>query len=36
MLIEYVSVEAAVASPGLRMVVVSGLPSPWSEAAKFT
>lgn len=34
MSIEYVSVEEAIALPGLRMVVVSGVPSPWSEAAK--
>lgn len=32
--IRYVSVEEAIAAPGLRMVVVGGLPSPWSEAAK--
>jgi len=32
--IEYVSVDEAMARPGLRMVVVGGLPSPWSEAAK--
>lgn len=31
---EYVSVEDAVQRPGLRMVVVGGVPSPWSEAAK--
>ena len=31
---EYVSVEEAIAKPGLRMVVVGGIPSPWSEAAK--
>lgn len=31
---EYVSVEEAIAAPGLRMVVVGGIPSPWSEAAK--
>ncbi|MBV1858588.1 MAG: glutathione S-transferase family protein [Nannocystaceae bacterium] len=31
---EYVSVEEAIAKPGLRMVVVGGVPSPWSEAAK--
>jgi glutathione S-transferase len=30
----FVSVEEAIAHPGLRMVVVGGLPSPWSEAAK--
>jgi glutathione S-transferase len=32
--IEYVSVEEAMARPGLRMVVVGGVPSLWSEAAK--
>jgi len=31
---EYVSVEDAAQRPGLRMVVVSGVPSPWGEAAK--
>jgi len=31
---EYVSVQEAIAKPGLRMVVVGGIPSPWSEAAK--
>lgn len=31
---EYVSVEEAISKPGLRMVVVGGIPSPWSEAAK--
>lgn len=31
---EYVSVSDAIAKPGLRMVVVGGIPSPWSEAAK--
>ncbi len=31
---EYVSVEEAIVKPGLRMVVVGGIPSPWSEAAK--
>lgn len=30
----YVSVEEAMARRGLRMVVVGGIPSPWSEAAK--
>lgn len=30
----YVSAEEAIARPGLRMVVVSQIPSPWSEAAK--
>ena len=32
--IAYVSVEEAIALRGLRMVVVGGIPSPWSEAAK--
>lgn len=32
--VEYVEFEEARASKGLRMVVVSGIPSPWSEAAK--
>jgi glutathione S-transferase len=32
--IEYVAVEEAISRRGLRMVVVGGLPSPWSEAAK--
>lgn len=31
---EYVSVQEAMARPGLRMVVVGGVPSGWSEAAK--
>lgn len=30
----YVSVDEAIARPGLRMVVVGGVPSPWGEAAK--
>lgn len=30
----YVDVEEAIARDGLRMVVVAGIPSPWSEAAK--
>ena len=34
MAFEYVSVDEAMAAPGLRMVVVSGVPSPWGEAAK--
>ena len=34
MTIEYVNVEEAIRRNGLRMVVVSGLPSPWGEAAK--
>jgi glutathione S-transferase len=32
--VTYVSVEDAIARPGLRMVVVGGVPSPWGEAAK--
>lgn len=32
--IEYVTVEEAIARPGLRMVVVGQIPSPWAEAAK--
>jgi glutathione S-transferase len=32
--IEYVSIEEAMASRGLRMVVVGGVPSLWGEAAK--
>jgi glutathione S-transferase len=31
---EYVSVEEAMQRPGLRMVVVGQVPSPWGEAAK--
>lgn len=31
---EYIDFETARSSPGLRMVVVSGVPSPWGEAAK--
>jgi len=31
---EFVDLEAARAAKGLRLVVVAGLPSPWSEAAK--
>jgi len=31
---EYVDFETARAAKGLRMVVVSGVPSPWGEAAK--
>jgi glutathione S-transferase len=30
----YVGVEDAIKQPGLRMVVVGGVPSPWGEAAK--
>lgn len=31
---EYISTEDAIAADGLRMVVVSNVPSPWGEAAK--
>lgn len=31
---QYVSVKEAIARPGLRMVVVGNIPSPWGEAAK--
>jgi glutathione S-transferase len=31
---EYMSVDDALQRPGLRMVVVGGIPSPWGEAAK--
>ena len=31
---EYIAVEEAIERPGLRMVVVGGVPSPWGEAAK--
>jgi glutathione S-transferase len=31
---EYASVEEAIARRGLRMIVVSNVPSPWGEAAK--
>jgi glutathione S-transferase len=34
MAFKYVSVEEAMQRSGLRMVVVGGVPSPWSEAAK--
>jgi len=34
MALQDVSVEAALARDGLRMVVVGGVPSPWGEAAK--
>jgi len=34
MTFKYASVEEAIKSPGLRMVVVGGVPSPWGEAAK--
>src|ERR1700683_3079312 len=30
----YISVEDAITRPGLRMIVVGGVPSPWGEAAK--
>jgi glutathione S-transferase len=30
----YITVEEAISRPGLRMVVVGQVPSPWSEAAK--
>jgi hypothetical protein len=32
--VNYVSVEEAIGRPGLRMVVVGNVPSPWGEAAK--
>jgi len=31
---QYVGLDEAIARPGLRMVVVSSIPSPWGEAAK--
>jgi glutathione S-transferase len=31
---EYIGVDDAIQRPGLRMVVVGGIPSPWGEAAK--
>jgi glutathione S-transferase len=34
MSLAYLPVEEAIGRPGLRMVVVGGIPSPWSEAAK--
>ena len=34
MTFQYVSVEEAIKLPGLRMVVVGGVPSSWGEAAK--
>jgi glutathione S-transferase len=34
MTFQYVSVEEAIKRPGLRMVVVGDVPSPWGEAAK--
>jgi glutathione S-transferase len=33
-MIEYVDLEVARAAPGIRMVVASSVPSPWTEAAK--
>ena len=32
--VTYLTTEQAIARPGLRMVVVGGVPSPWGEAAK--
>ena len=32
--VTYLGTEQAIARPGLRMVVVGGVPSPWGEAAK--
>ena len=32
--VDYVSLEEARPADGLRMVVVTGVPSPWGEAAK--
>jgi glutathione S-transferase len=32
--VRYISTEQAMARPGLRMVVVGNVPSPWGEAAK--
>jgi glutathione S-transferase len=34
--VTYLSTEQAIARPGLRMVVVGNVPSPWGEAAKGT
>jgi glutathione S-transferase len=34
MTFRYVTVEEAIPAPGLRMVVVGSVPSPWGEAAK--
>lgn len=31
---EYIDIETAQSTPGLKMVVVKGVPSPWSESAK--
>ena len=32
--VEFIEFEEARRAPGLRMIVVPGIPSPWSEAAK--
>ena len=32
--VQYLTIEEAILRPGLRMVVVGGVPSPWGEAAK--
>jgi len=34
MTFQYLDIEDAIARPGLRMVVVGSVPSPWGEAAK--
>ena len=34
MTLKYLPVEQAIPHPGLRMVVVGNIPSPWGEAAK--
>ena len=34
MTFEYIGIDEAIASSGLRMVVLTGVPSPWGEAAK--
>ena len=34
MAFEFVDVETALSRPGLRLVTVGGIPSPWTEAAK--
>ena len=34
MSINYLTIEQAITAPGLRMVVVGNVPSPWGEAAK--
>ena len=31
---DYASLEEVIAAQGLRLVIVRGLPSPWSQAAK--